>query len=181
MHLALSGLAKLKNPKADARRLFMADALIRSDVEPAAVIKALGLGPVPDGLGEYNPDQPRVPAGNPDGGQWTRDGSAGAAADAKTKKPAGVQEADLSGTRGREVRTDATSQTDKPPIVDATYRGKYHDFLRDQFAETLTNAGNTVLKEVPITLPGDQPITAKIDILVRTQLGYVFGIEVIDR
>ena len=22
----------------------------------------------------YNPEQPRVPAGNPDGGQWTRDG-----------------------------------------------------------------------------------------------------------
>src|SRR5262245_45621159 len=25
----------------------------------------------------YNPDQPRVPAGNPDGGQWTSDGGNG--------------------------------------------------------------------------------------------------------
>jgi len=28
---------------------------------------------------KYNPDQPRVPAGNPDGGQWTIDGGWGAA------------------------------------------------------------------------------------------------------
>jgi hypothetical protein len=33
-------------------------------------------GPV-TGEQKYSPDQPRVPAGNPDGGQWTTDGSGG--------------------------------------------------------------------------------------------------------
>lgn len=36
----------------------------------------------------YNPDQPRVPAGNPDGGQWTRDGgSTQLAANEKPPRP----------------------------------------------------------------------------------------------
>jgi hypothetical protein len=33
-------------------------------------------------LAKYSPDQPRVPAGNPDGGQWTAGGYAGSAASA---------------------------------------------------------------------------------------------------
>jgi hypothetical protein len=32
-------------------------------------------------LTKYNPDQPRVPAGNSDGGQWTADGNVSASAD----------------------------------------------------------------------------------------------------
>ena len=82
-----------------------------------------------------------------------------------------------SDTRGHQVRTDATSQGANLPIVDAAYQGDFHDAVRDAFADALTKGGNTVLKEVPITLPGDQPVTAKIDILVRTQVGYVFGIR----
>jgi hypothetical protein len=38
---------------------------------------ALRFGPAASastGTKDYNPDQPRVPAGNPDGGQWTSDG-----------------------------------------------------------------------------------------------------------
>jgi hypothetical protein len=70
IHLALSGLAKLREPKEDARRLFMADALMKQGVDPIAVAK--GILSLADGaLEKYNPDQPRVPADNPDGGQWT--------------------------------------------------------------------------------------------------------------
>jgi len=35
----------------------------------------------------FNPDQPRVPAGRPDGGQWTRDGGAGGRAELVQARP----------------------------------------------------------------------------------------------
>ena len=178
-HLALSGLAKLAHPKEDARRLFLADALIEAGVEPSDIVKALGLGPAPpEALEKYNPDQPRVPAGNTDGGQWTSGDSSGATAGSTTKKPSGVQVADASDTRGHEVTTDATSRGDTLPTVDAAYQGKYHDLLRDQFAEDLSNAGNTVLKEVPLTFQSDPPVTAVVDIMLRTPVGDVYAIEV---
>ncbi len=177
-HLALSGLAKLARPKEDARRLFLADALIRSGLDPAIIVKALELEPAPEALDKYNPDQPRVPAGDTDGGQWTSGDSSGATTDATRRTQVGVQVANASDTRGHEVGTDATSPGNTLPIVDAAYQGDFHDAVRDAFADALTKGGNTVLKEVPITLPGDQPVSAKIDILVRTQVGYVFGIEV---
>jgi hypothetical protein len=33
--------------------------------------------PRPEAKGRFNPDQPRVPKGNPDSGQWTADGGTG--------------------------------------------------------------------------------------------------------
>jgi hypothetical protein len=72
MHVALSGLAKLHRPKEDARRLFLADTLLSDGVDPMVVLTGIGLGPRLDqALTKYSPDQPRVPAGNPDGGEWT--------------------------------------------------------------------------------------------------------------
>ena len=41
MHLALSGLARLERPEADAHRLFLADGLLKSGLEADAVIAAL--------------------------------------------------------------------------------------------------------------------------------------------
>ncbi len=177
-HLALSGPAKLAHPKEDARRLFLADALIEAGVEPSDIVKALGLDPAPNALEKFDPDQPRVPAGDTDGGQWTSGDSSGATAGSTTKKPSGVQVADASDTRGHEVTTDATSRGDTLPTVDAAYQGKYHDSLRDQFAEDLSNAGNTVLKEVPLTFQSDPPVTAVVDIMLRTPVGDVYAIEV---
>ncbi len=69
-----------------------------------------------------------------------------------TERPLGVLVADASGTRGQAVVSDAAPQTDKAAIVDAVYQGEFHDLVRDQFAEDLAKAGNTVLKEVPLTL-----------------------------
>ncbi len=99
-HLALSGLAKLANPKADARRLFVADALIQSGVDPSIIVKALGLGlaPMPEALDKYNPDQSRVPAGNSDGGQWTSGDWEGASGTADPSSPFELAQADLDQT-----------------------------------------------------------------------------------
>src|ERR1700722_7678989 len=70
IHLPLSGLVKLREPKEDARGLSMADALLQQGVNPIVVAK--GTRSLANGaLEKRNPDQPRVAAGNPDGGQWT--------------------------------------------------------------------------------------------------------------
>lgn len=74
MHLTLSGLDRLLRPEADAHRLFLADGLLQSGVAAAAIVTA-----VESGAGEderlsklYNPEQPRVPAGNGlQSGRWT--------------------------------------------------------------------------------------------------------------
>jgi hypothetical protein len=74
IHIALSGTAKLANPREDARRLFMADELMKEGVDPSVIVRGLGfaLSSIDEAFDKYSPGQPRVPAGNPDGGQWTR-------------------------------------------------------------------------------------------------------------
>ena len=64
MHLALSGLGRLRWPEADARRLFFADTLLDAGVAADDLLKALTAAPIADSLARYSPDQPRVPAGS---------------------------------------------------------------------------------------------------------------------
>ena len=74
MHLALSGLDRLQRPGADAHRLFLADSLLKSGVTAAAVAAAIeSAASGHERLARlYNPDQPRVPAGNGvQSGRWT--------------------------------------------------------------------------------------------------------------
>jgi hypothetical protein len=89
VHIALSGPAKLSNPKEDAQRLFMADELMKAGVEPSTIVTGLGLGPpsLHKALRKYSADQPRVPAGNRDGGQWMREDGSGDGAAASSTKP----------------------------------------------------------------------------------------------
>lgn len=56
--------------------LFAADELLKIGLSPRALMKGLGFDPAPlDALEKYNPDQPRIPAGNGRAsGRW---GSAG--------------------------------------------------------------------------------------------------------
>lgn len=57
----------------DAHRWIRQDAMrfLKPDTDPASVFPALER--------KYSPNQPRVPAGNPDGGQWTDGGGGGGA------------------------------------------------------------------------------------------------------
>lgn len=72
-HLALVGVGRLDDPREDARRLFIADGLMKAGLAPATILEALGDAPASNDLDRaYNPDQPRVPAGNGrPSGQWT--------------------------------------------------------------------------------------------------------------
>jgi len=57
--------------------------LLEAGVTPRTLMKGLGLDPWPlDALGVYNPDQPRVPAGQTGGGEWTSEEGGGSGEDA---------------------------------------------------------------------------------------------------
>jgi hypothetical protein len=111
MHLALSGLPRLHEPKEDARRLFMADGLMKAGVAPRMIMQALEFdrAPLDELERSYDPAQPRVPAGNGrPSGRWTSGNVAGDAladnsgygSDSSSDKPASashpVQIADAS-------------------------------------------------------------------------------------
>jgi hypothetical protein len=79
IHLALAGLSPLSEHDASSR-LALADRLLADGFSPRELTKACGLDiPYDVTKGGYNADQPRIPAGNPDGGQWTTDGRGEAA------------------------------------------------------------------------------------------------------
>ena len=76
IHLAHARLPELQNPREAARCLFIVDRFIKGGTSPRAVFEALGLGSTYIDAVEklYNPDQPRVPAGNGRAsGEWTSD------------------------------------------------------------------------------------------------------------
>jgi hypothetical protein len=79
IHLALADLPRLD--AASAYRLFAADRLPASGIDAATLLKACDIDTAFLDLVEagYNPDEPRVPAGSPDGGEWTTGGTSAAA------------------------------------------------------------------------------------------------------
>jgi hypothetical protein len=77
IHLAYTGLSRLAEEERGAYRLFLAKELLDAGVPPRDLLRECGLEPGPDARkAGFNPDEPRVPAGNPDGGQWTNEGNA---------------------------------------------------------------------------------------------------------
>jgi hypothetical protein len=80
LHLTYARLPPLTEEQAFA--LCAADELLKEGMTPRALMKGLGLDPAAlDALEKYNPDQPRVPAGNGSAsGRWGSGGGAGGAA-----------------------------------------------------------------------------------------------------
>lgn len=75
MHVALTGLSAFAG-RENARRLHIAAGILDFGLlTPTALLKGCGLDSREvEALAKYFEDQPRLPAGNPGGGQWTRDG-----------------------------------------------------------------------------------------------------------
>jgi hypothetical protein len=75
IELALGGLQPLNDVEGAALRLSLGERLLAEGTTPRGLMKACGLDPAPLDLSKvgYNPNQPRGPGGNPDGGQWTSD------------------------------------------------------------------------------------------------------------
>jgi hypothetical protein len=111
-HLALAGAGRLTEPRDDARRLFIADGLMKAGVKPRTILEALGAPSTQADLDRaYNPQEQRVPpgSGRPSGrwtaGDWTNQASdnqqttelerPSSSADTQPNKP--IQIADASG------------------------------------------------------------------------------------
>lgn len=74
IHLAFAGLPYVDED--GATRLALADEALAKGLDPHALLKALGLDSTPLAALKFDPNQPRVPAGNgPESGCWTSDGS----------------------------------------------------------------------------------------------------------
>jgi hypothetical protein len=76
MHVALTGLPALARGD-PARRLHIAAGILDNGfLTPMGLMKAceIDCAEIESLAKAYDPDEPRVPKGNPDGGQWTRDG-----------------------------------------------------------------------------------------------------------
>ena len=100
IHLAHARLPELQNPREAARCLFIVDRFIKGGASPRAVFEALGLGSAYIDAVEklYNPDQPRVPAGNGRAsGEWTSDdaGTGETTATGETERVATVHKVHL--------------------------------------------------------------------------------------
>ncbi len=111
VYLALANLPKLQPPAEAAWRLSAADELMKRGMAPGELLEALGLGPTSRETLEraYNPDQPRVPAGNgrPSGqwtsGEWTEYG----AADDAASPPSAQNSPSSNGARGVQIADDS--------------------------------------------------------------------------
>ncbi len=73
IHLALAGLNPLEEGREAARRLFMADGLIKAGITPKAILEVLASRADWDLLERYSSSQLRIPAGSgPTSGRWTK-------------------------------------------------------------------------------------------------------------
>jgi hypothetical protein len=94
IHLAQTDLGELAGEEAGFP-LFAADQLLASGINPRDLLKACDIDSNPLDLlkAGFNPDEPRVPAGNPDGGQWTYGGDTSTTEPRTTGSGAGAREA----------------------------------------------------------------------------------------
>jgi hypothetical protein len=144
----------------EARSLFYADGFIKSGVSPRALMLAHGLDTGELDLLKYAVDEPRVPAGTPDGGQWTTGGGstatsrlADAGEDSTSSQPghvtngtqSGVQVATDSGRSGYPI--DLREEEQRGGHAIGSHVGKSQEYLlsdvRD-IAASVKSQGNLI-------------------------------------
>jgi hypothetical protein len=117
-----SEIAEFRSILREVKEVYAIRRLRRKELELKCELAALAVKEV---FGRYfeqcrkagfNPNQPRVPAGNPDGGQWTSEGGVGR-----------VRLADASG-----VASPVTSDATDPIILGAQYAADGHHFQAQQ-------------------------------------------------
>lgn len=65
----------------------------------------------------FNPNEPRVPAGNPDGGRWTTDGGSGASSDPRIVSDATPDNNWMPGAQYAANDLPGASSLDEPPVI----------------------------------------------------------------
>jgi hypothetical protein len=84
----------------------------------------------------------------------------------------GFDPAQLRDDDGRWTKADTDSGR---VIYEAAYQGDFHDFVKQQWLDYLNSSGATCIAETRLTFAD---VTARIDILCRTRLGLLAGIEI---
>jgi len=131
--VAQAGLGRIDADERTAFRLFAAEKLLDVGAAPRELMKGLGLDPWPlDALSkDYDPDQPRVPAGQTGGGQWTSEGGNGADSASMENDEGTVMVAE-----GKEAGTTPDLKTVPGYRVQAISQGDW-----DKFRNALDAAG----------------------------------------
>jgi HNH endonuclease len=116
IHLAHTGLRALDDFPRAAHRPCMAKGALDHGASPRAVFEALRLDArYIDALEKrYNPEQPRVPAGHPDGGQWTS-GDWSSAGTASSHQAASEQQVLSDATPDNPWKPGAQHAANEPP------------------------------------------------------------------
>jgi hypothetical protein len=132
----------------------------------------------------FNPDEPRVPKGNPDGGEWTI-GDAGIALDTGTAFHDPMREGDGYDRKNRNPdRSDGAGQTASiaspddtdGSLLPAAYQGDYHDAVVRALKDYLTKKDAKVITGV--ALNAINGVSAVADMIVRLPGAAPFIIEV---
>jgi hypothetical protein len=118
MHLALTGLGELVGSDEAAWRLSTTERLIEDGVDPRFISRTLGLDGTVRGevVSKYSQDQPRVSAGNAEGGQWSNGSRQGRASSPRPARDTGVQVADASENWAQYVKPSAESDRQRADI-----------------------------------------------------------------
>jgi hypothetical protein len=143
----------------------------------------------------FDPGEPRVPAGNPDGGQWTSDGDAdgndteseGAGSTTGSSTPTDNARGEGDGRDGKnqglgddasaaEGRNGGRANDTRADLVPAAYPGDYHDAVVQALKNYLTGNGGAVITE--ITLTAINGTSAVADMIVRLPGAPPFILEV---
>ena len=108
-----------------------------------------------DPLSKFNPDwedEPRIPGGNPGGGQWTSE----------------TFDEDPKATTSREK--DSTPKNGEANFTEIAYQGQYHDVVVGEVADLLRSKGLPVEINVPLTTI-DGRSTAVADVITQAPDG----------
>jgi hypothetical protein len=149
---------------------------------------------------KYSPDQPRVPAGNSKGGQWTEgdgdSGSPSSSADATgdgsespiryAARDAGTLTDETAGASMNspppstdEVHDDAPKSDERygevVPVVD--FSGGAHGELVDAWMDYFKKQGYPAVKELPIRLVGGTDVYGRLDILAKLPICGICALE----
>jgi hypothetical protein len=149
---------------------------------------------------KYSSDQPRVPAGNSKGGQWTEgdggSGSSSSSADATgdgsgspiryAARDAGTLTDETVGASVNslppstdEVHDDAPKSNERygeaVPVVD--FSGGVHGELVDAWMDYFKKQGYPAVKELPIRLVGGMDVYGRLDILAKLPICGICALE----
>jgi hypothetical protein len=157
MHLALSRLEKLREPEADAHRLFLADGLLKHGIPADEIAIAVEMGPAAfERLHKYNADQPRVPAGSGrPSGQWTSgSGPAGAAGfvNPSAATPASMHNVMDACTRAHMDCVDAAVYASRNDA--ANDNSRFVDLRNCKEAEWACDTLSWIVEDLPLPLGG---------------------------